>query len=75
MTFVPGPDFPTGGIIVESRESMAETYRTGRGAFRTRARWHVEDQGHGTWLADRHRDPLHGLEGAADREDRRAAQR
>ncbi|WP_089176022.1 DNA topoisomerase IV subunit A [Bosea sp. AS-1] len=51
MTFVPGPDFPTGGIIVESRESMAETYRTGRGAFRTRARWHVEDQGRGTWLA------------------------
>jgi topoisomerase-4 subunit A len=51
MTFVPGPDFPTGGIVVESRASMAETYRTGRGAFRTRARWHVEDQGRGTWLA------------------------
>lgn len=51
MTFVPGPDFPTGGIIVESRSSMIETYRTGRGAFRTRARWHVEDQGRGTWLA------------------------
>ncbi|TCR60541.1 DNA topoisomerase IV subunit A [Bosea sp. BK604] len=50
MTFVPGPDFPTGGIIVESRASMAETYRTGRGAFRTRARWHVEDQGRGTWF-------------------------
>lgn len=50
MTFVPGPDFPTGGIIVESRASMIETYRTGRGAFRTRARWHVEDQGRGTWL-------------------------
>ena len=51
MTFVPGPDFPTGGIIVESRSSMVETYRTGRGGFRTRARWHVEDQGRGTWLA------------------------
>ncbi|RDJ23244.1 DNA topoisomerase IV subunit A [Bosea caraganae] len=51
MTFVPGPDFPTGGIIVETRASMIETYRTGRGAFRTRARWHVEDQGRGTWLA------------------------
>lgn len=51
MTFVPGPDFPTGGIIVETRASMVETYRTGRGAFRTRARWHVEDQGRGTWLA------------------------
>ncbi|MEI5664176.1 DNA topoisomerase IV subunit A [Bosea sp. CCNWLW174] len=50
MTFVPGPDFPTGGIIVETRSSMAETYRTGRGGFRTRARWHVEDQGRGTWF-------------------------
>ncbi len=49
MTFVQGPDFPTGGIIVESRASMAETYRTGRGAFRTRARWHAEDLGRGTW--------------------------
>ncbi len=51
MTFVPGPDFPTGGVIVEARASMIETYRTGRGAFRTRARWSVEDQGRGTWLA------------------------
>jgi topoisomerase-4 subunit A len=50
MTFVPGPDFPTGGVIVESRASMIETYRTGRGAFRTRARWHVEDLGRGTWV-------------------------
>ena len=50
MTFVQGPDFPTGGVIVESRASMAETYRTGRGAFRTRARWHVEDLGRGTWV-------------------------
>ncbi|CAD5254332.1 DNA topoisomerase 4 subunit A [Bosea sp. 62] len=50
MTFVPGPDFPTGGIIVETRSSMVETYRTGRGGFRTRARWHVEDQGRGTWF-------------------------
>lgn len=49
MTFVQGPDFPTGGIIVESRASMAETYRTGRGAFRTRARWSAEDLGRGTW--------------------------
>jgi topoisomerase-4 subunit A len=51
MTFVPGPDFPTGGVIVEARASMIETYRTGRGSFRTRARWTVEDQGRGTWLA------------------------
>ncbi|MCO5092828.1 DNA topoisomerase IV subunit A [Bosea sp. (in: a-proteobacteria)] len=49
MTFVPGPDFPTGGIIVESRASMAETYRTGRGAFRTRARWEKQELDRGTW--------------------------
>jgi topoisomerase-4 subunit A len=49
LTFVPGPDFPTGGIIVETRESIAETYRTGRGSFRVRARWTKEDQGRGLW--------------------------
>ena len=51
LTFVPGPDFPTGGIIVEPRASIAEAYRTGRGAFRTRARWHKEESGRGTWVA------------------------
>ncbi len=50
MTFVPGPDFPTGGIIVEPRASMAEAYRTGRGSFRTRAKWEKEDTGRGTWV-------------------------
>lgn len=49
LNYIKGPDFPTGGIIVEPKESMAETYRTGRGAFRLRARWEVEDQGRGTW--------------------------
>ncbi|RAH98725.1 DNA topoisomerase IV subunit A [Acuticoccus sediminis] len=44
-----GPDFPTGGVIVESASSMAEAYRTGRGGFRTRARWEIEDLGRGTW--------------------------
>ncbi|MGN6464782.1 MAG: DNA topoisomerase IV subunit A [Rhizobiaceae bacterium] len=51
MQIVEGPDFPTGGIIVDSRQSIVEAYRTGRGAFRTRARWHQEDQGRGTWVA------------------------
>ena len=46
---VQGPDFPTGGVIVESRESIAETYRTGRGAFRVRAEWEQEDLGRGQW--------------------------
>ncbi|MCX5493804.1 DNA topoisomerase IV subunit A [Kaistia dalseonensis] len=47
---IQGPDFPTGGLIVESRSSILESYRTGRGGFRVRARWHVEDQGRGTYL-------------------------
>src|SRR5918998_777275 len=49
MTFVPGPDLPTGGIIVDNPAAMAETYRTGRGSFRVRARWHKEDVGRGVW--------------------------
>ena len=47
--FVPGPDLPTGGIIVDNPASIAETYRTGRGSFRVRARWEKEDTGRGTW--------------------------
>ena len=39
---VPGPDFPTGGVLVESRQSVVETYRTGKGGFRLRAKWNVE---------------------------------
>ena len=50
LRFVPGPDFPTGGIIVEPRPSIAETYRTGRGSFRLRARWSKEDGPRGQWV-------------------------
>ncbi len=49
MRFVPGPDFPTGGIIVESQASMRDAYETGRGGFRVRARFTQEDLGRGTW--------------------------
>ncbi|MET0743795.1 MAG: DNA topoisomerase IV subunit A [Microvirga sp.] len=49
VTFVPGPDFPTGGIVVDPAAAIAETYRTGRGSFRVRARWSKEDTGRGTW--------------------------
>lgn len=49
IEFVPGPDFPTGGIIVESRESIAEAYATGRGGFRVRARWEIEELPRGMW--------------------------
>ncbi|HMC91544.1 MAG TPA: DNA topoisomerase IV subunit A [Allosphingosinicella sp.] len=51
MDFVSGPDFPTGGVIVDSAAAIATAYETGRGAFRVRARWAVEDQGRGTWTA------------------------
>ncbi|MGD9916197.1 MAG: DNA topoisomerase IV subunit A [Rhizobiaceae bacterium] len=46
---VQGPDFPTGGIVVENRASMLEAYKTGRGGFRVRSRWTQEDLGRGTW--------------------------
>ncbi|WP_172298233.1 DNA topoisomerase IV subunit A [Pseudoruegeria sp. HB172150] len=49
LNYVKGPDFPTGGVIVEPPESMAQTYRTGRGAFRVRALHEVEDLGRGQW--------------------------
>ncbi|MET0249952.1 MAG: DNA topoisomerase IV subunit A [Sphingobium sp.] len=51
MTVVKGPDFPTGGVLVDSAASIAEAYATGRGGFRTRARWHKEDGGRGTWVS------------------------
>ena len=50
MKYVPGPDFPTGGVIVDPPETIAEAYSTGRGSFRVRARWHKEDTGRGTYL-------------------------
>ncbi len=49
MAVMPGPDFPTGGVIVESRESLIEAYGSGRGGVRLRARWAVEELGRGTW--------------------------
>ncbi|MEC9343592.1 MAG: DNA topoisomerase IV subunit A [Pseudomonadota bacterium] len=49
VEFVPGPDFPTGGVIVDDRETITEAYRTGRGGFRVRAKWEKEDGSRGTW--------------------------
>ena len=49
LKYVPGPDFPTGGWIVDPRETIAEAYATGRGSFRVRARWHKEETGRGTY--------------------------
>ncbi len=50
LKWVKGPDFPTGGIIVNSKESIAEAYMTGRGSFRTRAKWSQEEGARGTWV-------------------------
>jgi topoisomerase-4 subunit A len=47
--FVIGPDFPTGGIVIDDRASIIEAYKTGRGGFRVRARWTTEDLGRGGW--------------------------
>ncbi len=47
VEMIPGPDFPTGGIIIEPRDAMLEAYKTGRGGFRLRARWSKEDTGRG----------------------------
>ncbi|MEZ5842891.1 MAG: DNA topoisomerase IV subunit A [Hyphomicrobiaceae bacterium] len=47
VELIPAPDFPTGGLIVEPKESILEAYRTGRGGFRLRARWTKEDTGRG----------------------------
>jgi topoisomerase IV subunit A len=47
VDFIPGPDFPTGGIIVEPREQILEAYKTGRGGFRLRARWEKEEKERG----------------------------
>src|SRR5712671_5124147 len=48
-THVPGPDFPTGGVLVEPPESIRQGYETGRGSFRLRARWTTEALGHGLY--------------------------
>ena len=49
MKVFKGPDFPTGGVIVEPRESILESYKIGRGSFRVRARYHIEDLSRGSW--------------------------
>ncbi len=46
---LPGPDFPTGGVLVEPRDAILQAYATGRGSFRLRARWAKEDIGRGQW--------------------------
>src|ERR1700678_1846816 len=50
LKYVPGPDFPTGGLVVDPPSTIADAYATGRGSFRLRARWKTEDTGRGTYL-------------------------
>jgi len=50
LKYMPGPDLPTGGVIVDPPAAITEAYTTGRGSFRVRARWHKEDTGRGTYL-------------------------
>ncbi|CAN0595414.1 unnamed protein product, partial [Laminaria digitata] len=49
VDFMPGPDFPTGGKLVEDRATVAEAYASGRGSFRVRAQWVSEDLGRGQY--------------------------
>ncbi|MGY3535321.1 DNA topoisomerase IV subunit A [Bradyrhizobium sp. USDA 4452] len=50
LKWVKGPDFPTGGIVIDSKEAIIEAYTTGRGSFRTRSRWSVEEGARGSWV-------------------------
>ncbi|KHJ56437.1 DNA topoisomerase IV subunit A [Aureimonas altamirensis] len=50
LRFVQGPDFPTGGVVVEDAAAIREAYATGRGSFRVRARWDKEDTGRGSYV-------------------------
>src|SRR6201999_239634 len=50
LKYVPGPDFPTGGVVVDPRNEIAEAYATGRGSFRVRACWTQEETGRGTYM-------------------------
>jgi topoisomerase-4 subunit A len=49
LSYLPGPDFPTGGVLVDDQAGLIEAYKTGRGSFRLRARWHTEETGRGTY--------------------------
>ena len=51
VDLIPGPDFPTGGILVEHRDAVVEAYRRGRGGFRLRGRWEMEKLGRGQYQA------------------------
>ena len=72
IEMVPGPDFPTGGMIVEPPENIANAYRTGRGSFRLRSTWEVEDLGRGQWQIVVTEIPYQVPKSQADRESWRS---
>ena len=49
LKIMPGPDFPTGGEIIDGQDEILKAYETGKGGFRIRSKWHVEDLGRGAW--------------------------
>ena len=49
MEFIPGPDFPTGGQVLEFESNLITTYKTGKGGFRLRAKWKIENEKRGLW--------------------------
>ncbi len=49
IDFVHGPDFPTGGVLVEDKSAIVKVYTEGRGALKVRAKWEREDLGHGQY--------------------------
>lgn len=49
VDFVQGPDFPTGGLLIEDKATIQKAYETGRGALRVRAKWEKEELGHGQY--------------------------
>ena len=74
MALIPGPDFPTAGII-HGRSGIRQAYKTGRGQITMRARATIERQGKDRDVIVGHRNSLSGQQGAPDRKDRRAGQR
>ena len=71
MTYIPGPDFPTGGIIMGT-QGIREAYRTGRGRIVVRARTEIEQMQRQPFAHRRDGNPLSGQQGAIGRENRRA---
>ena len=49
VSFIKGPDLPTGGIIIESEDSIYQTYKSGKGSFRVRSKWNIEKLKNGKW--------------------------